>query len=348
MPSQSTARRPHSSPQLREDAIAISTPKHSQSASPARFRPVAHARIREQGPSTKARFKQRKNLHQNYSGFHPKPARQPKRTASEEQLATTLSAQLQANIQDATNNFSAQIVRSANVLAENATDAVAGDIQSAVGAISDAVANTASNIEANVEGTVKQLGVDFDAQVAKYLSPRNIEKVAIGIVRNLAHVAVGAQHLIMSSEHPNDQDERDDEGDPLLPARKKPRRTGNYVNYGHWNDPHPKRHAMQTTRDKVKHFLSSKVGHYSVLTLVSLDVAGIIAGKSRSIPFTGFLLCLLRYPYSALPSSNPRLTNISLHNLPLQMQKTLGKQRLERSPLRPRHRRPRLLVPLHA
>lgn len=34
---------------------------------------------------------------------------------------------------------------------------------------------------------------------------------------------------------------------------------------------------MQSTREKVKRFLSSKAGHYSVLTLVSLDVLGMIA-----------------------------------------------------------------------
>lgn len=115
--------------------------------------------------------------------------------------------------------------------------------------------------------------------MAKYLTPKNIERAAIRIVHNLAHVAIGAQHLIMSSDHPNDQDERDNEEDPLLPGKKKPRTSRNFVNVEHWNDPGSKRHALQTTRDKVKDFLSSKVGHYSVLTLVSLDVAGIIAGK---------------------------------------------------------------------
>ncbi|KAE9969444.1 hypothetical protein BLS_005355 [Venturia inaequalis] len=277
MPSKPTPNPPHSSPHLVRKEEAISTPKPPQPESTARFRPVAHTR--EQGPSTKARFERRKSTHQKYSGFHPKPASKPKpkRTASEEQLATTLSEQLQANIQDAATEFSAQIVRTADVLAKNATDAVAGDIQSAAGAISDAVAHTASNIEANVEDTVEQLGADIEGQVAKYLTPRNIEKVAIGIVRNLAHVAVGAQHLIMSSEHPDHQAERNGEEDPLLPGRKRSRMSGDYVHFGHWNDPHSTRHTVYTTRDKVKHVLSSKAGHYSVLALVSLDVAGIIA-----------------------------------------------------------------------
>lgn len=331
MPPKPSAKRPHSSPHIREDAIT--TPIHAQSESHTRFRPIEH--VREQGPSTEARF--RRQPHQKYTGFHPKAAKpNNKRTPSEDKLATALSEQLQANIQDAANEFSAQIVHSANELANNAADAVGADIQSAAGAISDAVANTSANIEANIKDTVARLGTDFEGQVAQYLTPKNIERAAVRIVHHLAHVAIGAQHLIMSSEHPNDQDERDDEEDPLLPARKNMRASRNFVNVEHWNDRNLKTHAIHTTRDKVKHFLSSKVGHYSVLTLVALDVAGIVAGK------------LSLHTSAHLFSALPRLTNTSLHNLPLQMRKALGKQRMERSPRSPRHRFPRLLLPLHA
>lgn len=275
MPLKPSANRPHSSPLLREDAIT--TPIHAQSESHTRFRPIAH--VREQGPSTEARV-QRKP-HQKYTGFHPKLVKpnNNKRTPSEDKLANALSEQLQANIQDAANEFSAQIVHSANELANNAADAVGADVQSAAGAISDAVANTSANIEANIEDTVASLGTDFEGQVAKYLTPKNIERAAVRIVHHLAHMAIGAQHLIMPSEHPNDEDERDDEEDPLLPVRNKMRASRNFVNVEHWNDRNLKTHAIHTTRDKVKHYLSSKLGHYSVLTLVALDVAGIVAGK---------------------------------------------------------------------
>jgi hypothetical protein len=39
---------------------------------------------------------------------------------------------------------------------------------------------------------------------------------------------------------------------------------------------------MRSGREKTAQFLSSKVGHYSVLGLVTLDVMGIIAGEKAS------------------------------------------------------------------
>ncbi|CAG9941751.1 unnamed protein product [Clonostachys rosea f. rosea IK726] len=67
-----------------------------------------------------------------------------------------------------------------------------------------------------------------------------------------------------------------DEEQPLLRHRRPPFHA---LNLQHWySSPiDTERWAMQSTREKVKRFLSSKAGHYSVLTLVSLDVLGMIA-----------------------------------------------------------------------
>jgi hypothetical protein len=51
------------------------------------------------------------------------------------------------------------------------------------------------------------------------------------------------------------------------------------INTQNWLKPlRTQRVYIQSTRSKVKQFLSSKAGHYSVLALVILDVAGIFAG----------------------------------------------------------------------
>ncbi|CAH0055738.1 unnamed protein product [Clonostachys solani] len=67
-----------------------------------------------------------------------------------------------------------------------------------------------------------------------------------------------------------------DEEQPLLRQRRPPFHA---LNLQHWySSPiDTERWAVQSTREKVKRFLSSKAGHYSVLTLVSLDVLGMIA-----------------------------------------------------------------------
>ncbi|CAH0024716.1 unnamed protein product [Clonostachys rhizophaga] len=67
-----------------------------------------------------------------------------------------------------------------------------------------------------------------------------------------------------------------DEEQPLLRHRRPPFHA---LNLQHWySSPiDTERWAVQSTREKAKRFLSSKVGHYSVLTLVSLDVLGMIA-----------------------------------------------------------------------
>lgn len=74
-----------------------------------------------------------------------------------------------------------------------------------------------------------------------------------------------------------------DEEQPLLRHRRPPFHA---LNLQHWySSPiDTERWAMQSTREKVKRFLSSKAGHYSVLTLVSLDVLGMIAGMLRPVP----------------------------------------------------------------
>lgn len=74
-----------------------------------------------------------------------------------------------------------------------------------------------------------------------------------------------------------------DEQQPLLRHRRPPFHA---LNLQHWySSPiDTERWAIQSTREKVKRFLSSKVGHYSVLTLVSLDVLGMIAGMLCPVP----------------------------------------------------------------
>jgi hypothetical protein len=74
-----------------------------------------------------------------------------------------------------------------------------------------------------------------------------------------------------------------DEETPLLRKRhvwlKKPDYPS--INLQHWYS-HPFRGegwSMQSSREKTARFLSSKLGHYSVLGLVSLDVLGIISGE---------------------------------------------------------------------
>ena len=74
-----------------------------------------------------------------------------------------------------------------------------------------------------------------------------------------------------------------DEQAPLLRKRHVRLRTPHYpsINLQHWYS-YPFRGegwSMQTSRQRTARFLSSKIGHYSVLGLVTLDVLGIIAGK---------------------------------------------------------------------
>ncbi|KAJ4253351.1 hypothetical protein NW762_010506 [Fusarium torreyae] len=67
------------------------------------------------------------------------------------------------------------------------------------------------------------------------------------------------------------------EQQPLLRYRGKTRLPS--LNLQHWHS-HPFRGeqwSVRTTREKTARFLSSKAGHYSVLTLVSLDVLSMIA-----------------------------------------------------------------------
>jgi len=66
------------------------------------------------------------------------------------------------------------------------------------------------------------------------------------------------------------------EEDPLLPVT--PGHTlKSYINVQHWLYPETAKHALSSTREKTRHWLSSKIGHYFVLSLVALDVAGIVA-----------------------------------------------------------------------
>ncbi|KAH7152630.1 hypothetical protein EDB81DRAFT_789410 [Dactylonectria macrodidyma] len=68
-----------------------------------------------------------------------------------------------------------------------------------------------------------------------------------------------------------------DEERPLLHRRRKPRLPS--LNLRHWNlHPHvPQQWTIQNTKQQTATFLSSKYGHYAILTLVSLDVLGMIA-----------------------------------------------------------------------
>lgn len=68
----------------------------------------------------------------------------------------------------------------------------------------------------------------------------------------------------------------DSEEDPLLPQTPS-HLLKSYINVQHWLYPETAKHTLYTTRAKVRHWLSSKLGHYFVLSLVGLDVAGIIA-----------------------------------------------------------------------
>jgi hypothetical protein len=52
------------------------------------------------------------------------------------------------------------------------------------------------------------------------------------------------------------------------------------INLQNWLYPHT-HFDFQSSREATRHYLSSKVGHYFVLGLVSLDVAAIIAGKEH-------------------------------------------------------------------
>jgi hypothetical protein len=74
------------------------------------------------------------------------------------------------------------------------------------------------------------------------------------------------------------QDQIDSEEDPLLPATKG-HIMKSYINVTHWLYPETAKHTLYSTREKVRHWLSSKIGHYFVLSLVGLDVAGIVAGN---------------------------------------------------------------------
>lgn len=73
-----------------------------------------------------------------------------------------------------------------------------------------------------------------------------------------------------------------DEEQPLIGHHRKPRFPS--LNLQHWYlHPHSREQwTLQNTKQKVAEFLSSKYGHYSVLTLVSLDVLSMIAGKLYS------------------------------------------------------------------
>ncbi|KIV99298.1 uncharacterized protein PV09_09065 [Verruconis gallopava] len=70
------------------------------------------------------------------------------------------------------------------------------------------------------------------------------------------------------------------EREMLLPSSSHPMPSPKrLINLQHWL--YPSRNSdngyLRDSRTKLKHFLSSKVGHYAVLTLVILDVAGIFA-----------------------------------------------------------------------
>ncbi|KAL6411655.1 Voltage-gated hydrogen channel 1 [Ilyonectria robusta] len=73
-----------------------------------------------------------------------------------------------------------------------------------------------------------------------------------------------------------------DEEQPLLGHHTKLRFPS--LNLQHWYSHSHSREqwTLQNTKQKVAEFLSSKYGHYSVLTLVSLDVLSMIAGKLGS------------------------------------------------------------------
>lgn len=92
-----------------------------------------------------------------------------------------------------------------------------------------------------------------------------------------------------------------DEEQPLL--RRRRMRKFPSVNLEHWSS-HPlrgQRWTLQNTRQKARQFLSSKFGHYSVLTLVSLDVLSMILGTlcstlimSRQLILVDFVLKLFK------------------------------------------------------
>lgn len=75
---------------------------------------------------------------------------------------------------------------------------------------------------------------------------------------------------------------RGDEEQPLIGHQAKLRFPS--LNLQHWYSHSHSREqwTLQNTKQKVAEFLSSKYGHYSVLTLVSLDVLSMIAGKLYS------------------------------------------------------------------
>jgi gas vesicle protein len=264
---------------------------HREEYQPLHIAPEHH---REQGPSTRAQLRPTRT-HPKYSDFHPKPQRR-KTNPQDSKLAKDLSQALQSNIEEAANQFSAQIVQTANELVNNASDTVQSDLQQAAGAIGDAIQNVSDNIEEDIENAAVEIACHLENQAADYLTAANIEKAAIRIVHSLAHAAIGAQHLIMSS-NPSDailnDYERDDEEDPLLPKRPG-HEVKSYINVQHWLYPDSAKHVIHTTRDKVRHWLCSKVGHYFVLGLVGLDVAGIVACKPHLPPI---------YPYILLTTS---------------------------------------------
>jgi len=77
-----------------------------------------------------------------------------------------------------------------------------------------------------------------------------------------------------------------DEEQPLIRQRKGTgKKAFASLNLQHWNS-HPFRRetwTIRNTRENTKRFFSSKVGHYSVLGLVTLDVLSMIAGKRQTI-----------------------------------------------------------------
>jgi hypothetical protein len=73
------------------------------------------------------------------------------------------------------------------------------------------------------------------------------------------------------------------EQQPLLRHHRKARLPS--LNLQHWHS-HPFRGDgwnVRTAREATAQFLSSKAGHYSVITLVSLDVLSMIAGELDSM-----------------------------------------------------------------
>ena len=68
---------------------------------------------------------------------------------------------------------------------------------------------------------------------------------------------------------------------PSIPPERQPLLRSDLHLLPKSSHPHPqqpfKPSFISTTRHRTAHFLTSKTGHYSVLALVSLDVAGIFA-----------------------------------------------------------------------